>query len=102
MPSNIDTIVNGFPHPSISPIIGMSTYEALAELNLKLNVNSSLVHSNLGNGQLGLLTLTSISTAVYNTLSTIAFAPTQVPQPSSMPALLRHRLPMSFASTLIH
>jgi hypothetical protein len=46
--SDIDKVVDGFPHPTIYPITGMPNYEALSELNLKLNANASSVHSNLG------------------------------------------------------
>jgi hypothetical protein len=70
----IDKIVEGFPHPTIPPIVGIPTYEAIAELNLHLNANAASVQSNLGNGQLGLLALT-VSPAIFNTLSTIAFVP---------------------------
>jgi hypothetical protein len=70
----IDKIVDGFPHPTIPPIVGIPTYEAIAELNLHLNANAASVQSNLGNGQLGLLALT-VSPAIFNTLSTVAFVP---------------------------
>jgi hypothetical protein len=70
----IDKIVDGFPHPMIPPIIGIPTYEAIANLNLHLNANAASVQSNLGDGQLGLLALT-ISPAIYNALSAIAFVP---------------------------
>jgi hypothetical protein len=54
--SDIDKVVDGFPHPTIFPTNGISNYKALSELNLKLNTNASSVHSDLGNGQLvGLL-----------------------------------------------
>jgi hypothetical protein len=74
MPTDIDKIVDGFPHPTITPIIGIPTYESIAELNLHLNANAASVQSNLGDGQLGLLALT-VSPAIYNTLSAIAFIP---------------------------
>ena len=73
MTISIDKIVDGFPHPNIAPIVGIPTYESIAELNLQLNANAASVQSsNLGNGQLGLLALT-VSPAVFNTLSAVAF-----------------------------
>jgi hypothetical protein len=72
MPTSIDKIVDGFPHPTIAPIIGTPTYESIAELNFQLNANAASVQSNLGDGQLGLLALTVLP-AVYNTLSATIF-----------------------------
>mgnify|MGYP002806862359 FL=1 len=68
----IDKLVDNFPHPNLPPIVGQPTYETLAQLHLKLNSNAASIHSNLGNGQLGLLQLT-LSANVYNTLSAIPF-----------------------------
>ena len=72
MPTSIDNIVDGFPFPTIPPIVGNPTYNTIAEVNLKLNSNSASVESNLGCGTLGLLQLT-VSPAVYNTLSSTTF-----------------------------
>ena len=68
----IHKLVNNFPHPNLSPIVGQPNYETLAQLHLKLNSNAASIHSNLGNGQLGLLQLT-LSADVYNTLSATPF-----------------------------
>ena len=72
MPTSTDKIVDGFPFPTIPPIVGTPTYNTIAEVDLKLNSNSASVQSNLGCGTLGLLQLT-VSPAVYNTLSVTAF-----------------------------
>ena len=69
---SIDKIVDGIPHPNIALIVGIPTSESIAELNLQLNANAASVQSNLGDGQLGLLALT-VSPAVFNTLSAVAF-----------------------------
>lgn len=74
MPTDIDKIVDGFPHPTIVPIIGVPTYESIDNLNLQLNANAASVQSNLGDGQLGLLYLT-VTPAEYNMLSNVAFVP---------------------------
>jgi hypothetical protein len=73
MTISIDKIVDGFPHhPNIAPIVGIPTYESIAELNLQLKANAASVQSNLGDGQLlGLLALT-VSPAVFNTLRALS------------------------------
>ena len=84
MPTTIDNIMDGSPFPTIPPIVGTPTYNTIAEVNLKLNSNSSSVQSNLGCGTLGLLQLT-VSPAVYNNLSITPFI---VPvNPSSVPII---------------
>ena len=70
--SDLDPIINGFPHTSLPPILGVPTYATIAAMHLKLNANSASIQSNLGDGQLGLLALT-IPTEKYNTLSQIPF-----------------------------
>src|SRR5688572_2842431 len=72
MPNNVDSIVDGFPHSTIPPILGMPSYATIAKMHLKLNTNAASVNSNLGNGQLGLLHLT-ITNQVYNKLSNVPF-----------------------------
>ena len=68
MPTAIYKIVDGFPFPTIPPIVGTPKYNTIAEVNLKLNSNATSVQSNLGCGTFGLLQLT-VSSAIYNTLS---------------------------------
>ena len=80
MPSSIDKILDGFPFPTIDPIIGTPDYESIAYILLKLNWNTASVQSNLGCGTLGVLFLT-VFPAVYSTLSTIAFVPPVIPGP---------------------
>ena len=72
--SDIDKIIQGFPNPSIPPIIGIPTYYTLKEVNILLSANASSVHSNRGNGALGHLFLT-IRPNTYRTIAGIAFAP---------------------------
>jgi len=79
-----DKIIETFPHPTITPIIGQPTYESIAELHLKLNANAASVHSNRGNGALGLLFLT-IKPEVYSTLSNVPFLPPT--NPGSNPSI---------------
>ena len=69
---DIDKIVEGFPHPTITPIIGIPNYESISEIHIKLNSNAASVHSELGNGALGLLALT-VTPAVHDTLAGVPF-----------------------------
>ena len=72
MPSSVDKIVEGFPFPTIPPIIGVLNYASISEIHMKLNSNAVLVQSNLGYGSLGLLYLT-VSPAIYASLSASVF-----------------------------
>ena len=81
MPSDIDRIVEGFPHPTIPPTIGRPEYAQIAEVNLKLNANAASVQSELGNGALGVLSLT-VKPAVYNTQSAVPFVAPANPGPT--------------------
>jgi hypothetical protein len=72
MTANVESIVNGFPHNTISPVIGMPTYATISKVNLPLNANPASVTSDHGNGTLRLLALT-LTPAVYNTLSDTPF-----------------------------
>ena len=78
MPFTIDKIVDGFPFPSIPPILGTPDYEKIAEVHLQLNSNAAVVHSNLVDGYLGPLYLTVLP-AFYNTLSATTFTPPSNP-----------------------
>jgi hypothetical protein len=74
MPADIDhNIVDGFPLPILNPVLGIPTYASIPGTNLKFKANAESIHSNLGNGTLGLLALT-ITPAVYNTISGVPFA----------------------------
>ena len=69
-----DKILDSFPDPTIQLIIGKPTYESIWRVQLKLNANDASVQSHLGNGRLGLLSLT-VTPVVLNTLSHISFVP---------------------------
>ena len=72
MHSIIDRILEGFPFPTIAPIIGPLNYKTISELHMKLNSNAASIQYNLGDGALGLLYLT-VSPTVYTTLSTAPY-----------------------------
>ena len=78
MQNSVEKIIQTFPHPTLSPILGQPAYASISALHLKLNTNAASVPSHLGNGQLGLLFLT-VSPAVYNTQSAIEFVPPENP-----------------------
>ena len=72
MPSTIYKIMDGFPFPTIAPIIGPPNFETISKLHMKLISNAASVQSNLGDGTIGLLRLT-ISPIFYTTLSPTEF-----------------------------
>ena len=78
--SSADKIIEGFPHPIITPIVGQPAFDTLKELKLLLRTNAASVISHLGNGALGLLWLV-VSNTVYNTLSATLFVPPPNPGP---------------------
>jgi hypothetical protein len=73
-------VVEGFPFPTINPILGKPNYESITALHQQLNANAASVPSHLGNGALGLLYLT-VSLAVYANLSAAPFVPPTNPGP---------------------
>ena len=79
--ASTDKIIEGFPHPSIPPIVGQPSFDSLQALKILLSTNAASIISHLGNGILGLLWLT-VSDTVYNTLSVIPFVPPANPGPS--------------------
>lgn len=92
-----DKITAGFPHPTVTPIVGQPSYATIAELNLQLNANAASVLSNLGDGHHGLLSLT-VTTEVYNTISNVIFlVPTNpganptIPPASTGPQISEYR-----------
>ena len=52
--------------------MGIRTYETIAEVHIKLNLNAASVRLELGNCALGLIALT-VTPAVYNTLAGVPF-----------------------------
>ena len=78
--STADKIIEGFPHPTVPPIVGQPAFDTLKGLKLLLSTNAASVISHLGNGALGLLWLV-VSNTVYNTLSAAPFVPPQNPGP---------------------
>ena len=78
--SSADKIIEGFPHPTVTPIVGQPSFETLKTLKLLLSTNAASVISHLGNGALGLLWLI-VSDTVYNTLSNTPFVPPLNPGP---------------------
>jgi len=82
MPTDTESIVETFPHPTLPRIEGIPSFASINELQIKLNANAASVQSDLGDGNLGLLYLT-VTPTVFNTLSDTAFVepanPGQVP-----------------------
>ena len=76
-----DKLIESFPHPTMPPVLGLPTCKTIAPVHLKLNANAASMHSNRGNGKIGLLFLT-LQPAVLNTLSTPHFDPPTNPGPN--------------------
>lgn len=66
------TIAEGFPHPTLTPISGEPTHAKIKKLQVQFSANASSVQSLLGNGILGLISLTTSEDA-YNARSDIPF-----------------------------
>jgi hypothetical protein len=81
MPSLVDSIVEGFPFPTVNPIISEPNYESIAALHQQLNANAASVQSHLGNGVLRLLYLT-VSPAVSANISAVSSLPPVNPGPT--------------------
>ena len=106
MPYTIDNILDSFPFPTISPIVGPPNYETISELHMKLNSNAASVQSNLGDGKIGLLYIT-VSTNVYTTLSvTTLVVPLNpgsepiIPNGSTSPAIADIRYDLQLANDI--
>ena len=80
MPDSVESIIETFPHPTLTPIDGLPAFATIRQIQVELNANSSSIHSNLGDGQLGLLYLT-VSQATYDSLSDVPFIPPVNPGP---------------------
>ena len=72
------TIIESFPHPTISQILGKPTYDQIDKVETKMKTNAASVATELGggvHGHLGML----MSEAEYATISRIPFAPPENP-----------------------
>ena len=74
MATTVEKIVRNFPHKTIQSTIGNPTYETIVILHLMLNINAASVHSNRGNGKLGMIFL-ALAGVVYASLSSTPFVP---------------------------
>jgi hypothetical protein len=74
------SVAEGFPHPTLTPIIGEPTHASIKTLKVELSANASSVDSILGNGILGLIRLT-ITEDAYNERSDIPFIVPENPGP---------------------
>ena len=80
MPDTIESIIDSFLHPTLTPIEGIPTFAIIRQLQLELNSNASLIHSNSGDSKLGLLYV-AVSQTAYNDLSDVPFIPPINPGP---------------------
>ena len=98
MPSDAETIYDGFTECPLAPLEGVPTYEFLTDLNLYLNACSSGIHSHRGCGTLGYFVLTA-QPPVFLLQCVIPFI---VPiKPGIHPAIPNPAPPAAVISTLV-
>ena len=76
--STIDKLIEAFPIPTLTKIVGTPTYETIKTLNEELSTNAATISTTLGGGSLGHVGIT-VSPTIYATLSDTAFAPPTAP-----------------------
>ena len=72
MAASVESIIESFPYPTISAIIGEPTYESITAVARHLKANAASVHTELGGGALGHLALL-MTPAVYATISLVPY-----------------------------
>ena len=72
MAPTVESLIEGFPNPSILPIVGEPTYETITAVARQLKANAASVQTELGGGALGHLAIV-MSPVVYATLSATPF-----------------------------
>ena len=87
MENSVKKVVNSFPEPVITSIIGSPTYKYLVKIFEIINGGAASVQTNMVGGTLGYLAL-AVTTAVCATLSTNSFIFKNIPDP------LQFTLPM--------
>ena len=68
--TSIDKLLDSFPYPTVTLIIGKPTWESIRAMHLELNANAASFQFHISNGRVGPLFLTVLS-VVFNTLSHI-------------------------------
>ena len=76
--TTVDKIIETFPLPTLTRIVGQPTYEHIQELNEEINANAASIVTTRGGGAHGHLALT-VSPAVYATLSNTPFVTPALP-----------------------
>ena len=72
MTTSVDKLIDGFPTPTLTRIVGMLDYESIKVVNDKLTGNAFGVCTNLGCGTVGYSRLT-LTPTVYTTFSAVLF-----------------------------
>jgi hypothetical protein len=80
---SVDTIRDGFPHPTIPHHTGTPTYAAINIVHKKLKANASSIPSELGGGTHGLLGLV-LSAPAYINITGHVFIPPNNPGPTAV------------------
>ena len=82
MPTVVNKIVESFPHPIVTLIIGILIYNTLVGSIYQMLYNAASMQTTLGNDNLGFLALT-VFPMVYATLFTTPFE--KLPHPGPAP-----------------
>ena len=88
MPTAVDKLVESFPHPVVTPIIWMSTYDTLVDSIYHISYNTVSMQTMLGGGKIRFLVLTFLL-MVYATLSSIPFV--KPANPSLTPVIPKNK-----------
>ena len=72
--SDIEKIVQGFPHRPITPIMGYPTYITIKEVNISLSADVTSIHSYRGNELLWHLVLI-MAPATFAIITEVRFSP---------------------------
>ena len=84
MPTVVDKLVESFPHPVVTPIVGMPAYKTLVDKIYQISSKVALMQTKIGGGKLGFFALT-VSTTVYATLSATTSA--KPANPGTVPSI---------------
>jgi hypothetical protein len=72
MAPTVESLIEGFPNPTIQPIVGEPTYKTITAVARQLKANAASMQTELGGGALGHLAI-MMYPAVYATLSAVPF-----------------------------
>jgi hypothetical protein len=81
---SVDSMINGFPVPTLPKIEGRPTYDTITALATEIHHNTASIQSELGGGANGHLG-TSLNPPVYATISAVPWMNPPNPAPPPLP-----------------